>query len=111
MREGPDADLHWIARGGEHTTDSERIYAELFDLARSGLERVGVETDTIDRYLGAIERRWETGSTPSQWKIDRVRAELDAGADLSGAIVAAQQAYLDRSGTPFAEWDDPGSGR
>jgi len=111
VTEGPDADLHWIARGGEHTTDSERIYAELFDLARSGLERVGVETDTIDQYLGAIERRWETGSTPSQWKIDRVRAELDAGADLSGAIVAAQQAYLDRSGTPFAEWDDPGSGR
>jgi hypothetical protein len=83
------------------------IYAELFGLARDGLEHAGVEGDTIERYLEPIERRWSDGRTPSDWKIGRVRAELDAGADLQTAIEAMQGAYLDRCGTPFAAWPDP----
>jgi len=109
VADGLDADLHWIAADGRHTTDPDRIYPEVFDLARSGLERTGVEPTTIDRYLGAIERRWETGCTPSRWKIERVRANVDGGADLAGAITAMQRAYLDRCGTPFPEWPDPGA--
>jgi hypothetical protein len=105
VAEGLDAEIHWITAAGEHTTDPDRIYGELFDLARAGVEHAGVETATIDRYLGAIERRWEDGRTPSAWKIDRVRSELDAGADLREAITAMQRAYIERCGTPFAEWD------
>jgi hypothetical protein len=105
VADGLDADLHWVTADGEHTTDSDRIYAELFDLARAGLENAGVETGTIDRYLGAIERRWEAKWTPSAWKIDFVRAELDSGAALPEAITAMQRAYIERCGTPFVEWD------
>ncbi len=105
VAEGLDAEINWITAGGEHTTDPDRIYGELFDLARAGLEHAGVETDTIDRYLGAIERRWEEGRTPSTWKIDRVRSELESGADLPEAITAMQRAYIERCGTPFAEWN------
>jgi len=104
VAEGLDADLHWITAGGEHTTDSERIYTELFDLARAGLGNAGVAEQTIDRYLGPIERRWEDGMTPSQWKIDRVREEIDAGAGLEEAITAMQRAYIERCGTPFVRW-------
>ena len=110
VAEGLDAELHWITASGEHTTDTDRIYGELFDLARAGLADVGVEAGTIDRYLGAIERRWADGRTPSNWKIDRVRAELEAGAELGEAIPAMQRSYFDRCGTPFAEWPDPDGG-
>ncbi|MFB6228773.1 MAG: hypothetical protein ABEH88_09485, partial [Halobacteriales archaeon] len=107
VAEGLDAELHWVTASGEHTTDLDRICDELFDLARAGLANAGVEAGTIDRYLGAIEHRWTEGRTPSDWKIDRVRAELDAGADLIEAIPAMQRSYFDRCGTPFAEWPDP----
>jgi hypothetical protein len=107
VAEGLDAELHWITADGEHTTDPDRIYPELFALARDGLEHAGVEGETIERYLDPIERRWANERTPSDWKIDRVRAELDAGGDLSTAIETMQRAYLDRCGTPFSAWPAP----
>jgi hypothetical protein len=107
VAEGLDAELHWITADGEHTTDPDRIYPELFALARDGLEHAGVEAETIERYVGTLERRWEERKTPSRWKIDRVRAELDAGSDLPAAIERMQRAYLERCGTPFAAWPTP----
>jgi hypothetical protein len=107
VSEGLDAELHWITASGEHTTDPDRVYDELFDLARAGLANAGVDDGTIDRYLGPIEARWAEKRTPSDWKIGRVRAEIEAGAGLAEAIPAMQREYVDLCGTPFAEWPEP----
>ena len=107
VEDGLDADLHWVTAEGEHTTDRERIYAELFDLARRGLAEAGVSEDVREEYLRPIEARWERRRTPSAWKVSRVQQAVDDGATLAEAIERMQRAYVDRSagGHPFVEWE------
>mgnify|MGYP006270267427 CR=1 FL=1 len=109
VENGVDAELAWITADGEETTDSSVIFDEIFEYARRGLREQGVGGETIDRYLDPIEARWDRRYTPSQWKLDRVRAGLDDGLSFAEAARAMQQAYIDYSstGTPFAEWDAP----
>ncbi|MFW6320822.1 MAG: hypothetical protein ACOC0Z_03140 [Halohasta sp.] len=105
--DGIDAELRWLTADGEATSDSETIYDELFEHARLGLREQGVSDGTIERYLDPIEARWEQRRTPSTWKLDRVRAALDAGESFQEAVRAMQTEYIERStsGTPFAQWD------
>ncbi|WP_253737276.1 hypothetical protein [Halohasta salina] len=109
VRDGVDAELRWLTVDGEETTDSSVIYAELFEYARRGLREQGVGEETISRYLDPIEARWDRRYTPSQWKLDWVRAALDDGQPFAEAVREMQQAYIEQSstGTPFAEWDAP----
>ena len=109
VRNGIDAELAWITAEGEETTDSSVIYDEIFAYARRGLREQGIGEETIDRYLDPIEARWERRYTPSQWKLDRVRAGLDDGLSFAESTQEMQQAYIEQSstGTPFAEWDVP----
>ena len=108
VEHGIEADLAWITADGEETTDSPEIFAEVFEYARVGLREQGFEASTIEQYLDPIEQRWDRRLTPSQWKLDRVRAELEAGATFENAVRAMQQSYIELSaaGTPFAEWDE-----
>jgi hypothetical protein len=78
----------------------------VFAYARQGLAESGVEPDTRDRFLAPIERRWEHQTTPSKWKLDRVRDALAAGASLHTAIEQMQRRYHERSVThdSFAAW-------
>ena len=105
-RDGLDADLVWMTRTGERTTDSEIIFEEVFDVAREGLAASGVSEETIDQWLGPIERRWTTRTTPSQWKKEQVREHLAAGSDLAGAITQMQERYIELSEQEavFADW-------
>ena len=104
-REGPDADLAWVAADGQRTTDHDEIYDELFDLARRGLASQEIPETRIDEFLDPIERRHALGTTPSQWKLDRVRDRLDDH-DLTEAIFETQREYyeLSREHDTFAEW-------
>ncbi|MFB6084773.1 MAG: hypothetical protein ABEJ94_11080 [Halorientalis sp.] len=106
VEDGLDADLAWITAEGERTSDSETIFAEVFEYARRGLAEQSVDDATADRYLDPLEARWDARTTPSQWKIDRVRAELDAGATLAEALAAMQEEYarLSRERDTFADW-------
>ncbi len=105
-RNGLDADLHWVTKDGEYTTDSAEIFAEIFDLARDGLAAAGVSESDIDEYLGPIETRWETRTTPSVWQKERVREHLEDGADLTTAITETKETYITKSQEKetFAEW-------
>ena len=107
VEDGLDADLQWVAAEGDRTDDPERIYGEVFDLARTGLADAGVSEATVERYLRPIEARWERGVTPSGWKLARVRRAVEAGASLAEGIERMQRAYVERAagGRPFAEWD------
>ncbi|MBV0925094.1 hypothetical protein KTS45_12895 [Halomicroarcula limicola] len=105
-RHGLDADLAWVTGHGEHTTDREVVFDEVFRLARRGLDEQGVPESQRDEYLGPIERRYEAGGTPSSWKIDRVREYLDDGMALGDAIPEMQRDYFEasRAHHEFAEW-------
>lgn len=104
---GPDADLHWVTRDGDHTTATGRIYDELFALARRGLDELGVDAETVEWALAPVEARRETDHVaPSAWKRARVREAVASGTTLPAAIREMQATYVDHAadGTPFAEW-------
>jgi len=105
-RNGPAADLAWITSDRERTTDSEVIYDELFRYARLGLTEQDVPERRVDEFLSPLKRRRETGTTPSVWKIERVRENLHDGADLADAITDMQREYyeLSREEQSFADW-------
>ena len=109
VENGIEADLAWITADGTETTDSAMIYADLFEHARLGLREQGFDESTINKYLDPLEARWDRRLTPSGWKLDRVRVELDAGASFAEAVRMMQQSYIARSRaeTPFAEWEQP----
>jgi hypothetical protein len=104
--DGLDAELAWVTADGEPTSEGAVIYRELFALAREGLAAAGVSATQQDDLLGPIERRADTGVTPSRWKKARVRDELEAGADLRTAIERMQRAYIERADPqePFVAW-------
>lgn len=106
VENGLDGELAWITADGEPTSDSETVFAEVFEYARRGLEQQGIDDATASRYLDPLEARWEARTTPSQWKIDRARAELDAGASLEDALATVQSEYarLSRDHDTFADW-------
>jgi hypothetical protein len=105
-RDGLDADLAWVTRDGERVDDPERVYPDLFAVARAGLRDRGVDDETVDDLLAPVERRWTERTTPATWKQTRVRERLDDGADLAAAIVTTQREYVDRTttDTPFVDW-------
>ncbi|MUV90559.1 hypothetical protein GJ629_12145 [Halapricum sp. CBA1109] len=102
--EGLDAELAWVTADGERTTDRETIFEEVFEYATRGLTEQGVADP--ESYLAPIRARWEAGTTPSQWKIARVREGLDDGLDLAAAIERMQRTYVRHSAESdsFAEW-------
>ena len=107
VRDGLEAELHWITADGERTTDPERIYPEVFSFARRGLRVQGLSDARAAARLEPLATRWERRTTPSRWKKRRVAARIDAGEPLADAIEAMQREYLRRSqaGEPFVEWE------
>ena len=107
VSDGLDAELHWVTVDGDHTTDHDVLYAELFDLAERGLREQGLGEGAAADRIGPIRARWEQGTTPSRWKKARVRAALNDGASLADAIGSMQREYYERSqsGETFVEWD------
>ena len=106
VENGLDAELSWVSANGQQTTDSDTIFEEVFEYARTGLRESGVDDADIDHYLAPIEARWEHDTTPSAWKKARVREGLDEGLDLSTAITEMQREYIRASSqhSSFAEW-------
>ena len=106
MADGIDAELAWVTATGEQTTDSDKIFAELFEYARHGLAASGLSSEAIDEYLGPIKSRVEAGVTPSVWKKQQVRDRVADGADLAAAVGGMQREYIQRSrrSDSFAEW-------
>lgn len=105
-RDGLAGELHWLTAAGEQTTDQALIFDEVFEIARAGLDAAGVSENRVDSRLRPLERRFETRTTPSVWKRERVRDRLQSGDDLSTAITTMQQEYIrqSRDTDSFAEW-------
>jgi len=107
-RHGLDADLPWIDRDGDRTTDPAVRHDELFELARHGLRDRGLTPARTDELLAPIEARWHAQTTPAAWKRARVRDRLDDGNTLHDAIVQTQREYAHNAqdSHSFADWLD-----
>ncbi|MFC5365876.1 hypothetical protein [Salinirubrum litoreum] len=103
---GLDADLAWITAEGEETTDSDTVLREVFEYARRGLTEQGLHEAKADAYLAPIDARRRVGTTPSDWKRERVHEVVDDGATLPEAICRMQRDYLERAGRvdSFVDW-------
>ena len=108
-REGLRADIEWITSDGVTTTATDRIFSELFEGAREGLESRGLSTEQARRYIRPLRERVDRRTTPARWKHDHVAAAVDRNTPLPEAVWAMQSTYVDRQaetlfdGT-FADW-------
>jgi len=108
-RKGLDAELTWITTDGAETSETDRIYGELFEAAREGLEGRGLSTKQARRYIRPLRERADRRMTPARWKHDHVAAAVDDRTPLAEAIWAMQSTYLDRQRETlldgsFADW-------
>ena len=111
VRDGLEADLKWVTADGTETTDTEELYAELFELARDGLELRGFDAAEANRYIQPLRERVDRRMTPARWKRDRVRERMTAGEPFGQAIWGMQSDYIDAQSETliegsFLEWLD-----
>ncbi len=95
-RDGLQAEMAWIDADGEPTTDTDRVYADLFEHAYDGLKTHEIDRGTAATYLEPLRRRVEHRITPARWTLDRAREHAEAGADLAEAVHEAHCDYVDR---------------
>ena len=109
VRDGIGAELTWITADGTETTDTEELYAELFELARDGLELRGFDAAEANRYIQPLRERADRRMTPARWKRERVLERMADGEPFGQAIWGMQSDYIDaQSGTlvegSFVDW-------
>lgn len=66
-RLGLDAQFSWL--DGKTWTARDLLLDQLLPLARGGLADRGIDGDDIDRYLGTLQARVETGQTGAKWML------------------------------------------
>jgi CBS domain-containing protein len=101
---GLDARLTWT--GGIAVTARDLIRSELLPIAREGLRSAGIAAADIDRYLGVIADRVESGLTGSQWLMNSLAAMQGADTKdaIAGALVAAT-VNRQWEGKPVHQWE------
>ncbi|WP_254839372.1 hypothetical protein [Natronomonas marina] len=109
VRDGLDAEMRWFTADGTETTDTEELYAELFELARDGLELRGLDAEEANRYIQPLRERVDRRVTPASWKHDLVAERVGRGEPLGEAIWGMQAEYIDnQEGTlvegTFVDW-------
>jgi hypothetical protein len=95
MRDGLQAEMEWITLDGAHTTDTDALFDELFELAREGLQERGLTPEKAQAYLDPLETRAEKRITPARWKHRQVASAVDDQVPLAEAIWGMQSRYVD----------------
>lgn len=103
-RYGLQAQFRWI--GGRSVTAQELILDHLLPLAREGLVVQSIDSKDIDRYLGVIHDRVESGRTGAQWMLDSHSAMKAAGGSRDARTRALTKAIWKRqeTGDPVHTW-------
>lgn len=106
-RQGLDSNLIWL--DGRSHRAPELLKAEIIPLARAGLTDAGLPAAEIDRYLGVIEARVESGRTGARWQIESFNAMIKR-VRRGRAVVCLTAAMARRAATgqPVHQWDDAG---
>jgi CBS domain-containing protein len=104
-RTGLKTGFRWL--DGVTVSASQLILEEALPIAHSGLVGAGVNPGDIDRYLGVIRERVESGTTGSRWMVRSLRGMGDNGTR-SERLAAITSGTISRQkeGKPVHEWDD-----
>lgn len=102
-RHGLNAQLNWI--DGKSYSASSLIRDHLLLLARQGLESAAVDTSDIDRYLGVINERVQSGQTGAQWMLKSLSATAGPGPkDMRYRVLTSTMLQRQEEGNPVHTW-------
>ena len=104
-RNGLKAGFRWL--DGATYSAPRLILDEALPLARSGLAEAGVSPTDIDRYLGIIHERVETGRTGSWWTVRSLLGMKNQGTRSERlAAVTSGSIARQKTGDPCHTWSD-----
>lgn len=89
------ATIQWL--DGELTPVRDILMNDLLPMSRKGLERMQIDTNDIDHYLGILEARVTSGRNGATWQRNWVQQH---GADMDALSMQRQQTEV-----PVHEWD------
>jgi len=102
-RHGLNAQFNWI--DGKSYPASSLILDHLLLLARQGLESAGVDTLDIDRYLGIIDERVQSGRNGAQWMLKSLSAIEGPGPkDMGYRMLTSTMLQRQKEGKPVHKW-------
>jgi CBS domain-containing protein/gamma-glutamyl:cysteine ligase YbdK (ATP-grasp superfamily) len=102
-RHGLNAQFNWI--DGKNYSASALITDHLLLLARQGLESAGVDTSDIDKYLGVINERVQSGQTGAQWLLKSLAAAKSPGTkDAYYRALTSTMLQQQKEGKPVHTW-------
>ncbi|MEZ5307864.1 MAG: CBS domain-containing protein [Pyrinomonadaceae bacterium] len=102
-RYGFKSQIVWIDR--EAYTAQDLIRSQLAPRARKGLERAGLDSADIDRYMGIIEERADARRTGAGWMLESIEEMPDeAKASVKLGSVTARMLENQKTGKPCHEW-------
>ncbi len=103
-RDGIRAQMNWF--DDSYLPAQDLILEQMVPLAREGLNKSGIDSGDIDRYLGVIEARIAIPRTGSRWALESIENMQGQGTSdqvlrcLTKSIVEQQV-----TGTPISEWE------
>jgi CBS domain-containing protein len=104
-RNGLKAGFRWLDDSTPSAPDL--ILEEALPIARAGLGDAGVSRDDIDRYLGVIRDRVESGTTGARWMVRSLLGMRDDGTRSERlAAVTSGTISREKTGEPVHTWTD-----
>lgn len=102
-RYGLGAQLTWV--GGKALPARTLLKQQLLPLAREGLAHVGIDSVDIDRYIGIIDERVDSGRTGSQWVLQSLKTMGELGTRFERlCAITAGAVKRQIGGKPSVEW-------
>jgi len=100
-RYGLDARLKWL--DGRDIAARALLLEDLLPAAREGLAALGAPAEEIERYLGVIRDRVETGRTGARWALDAFEDLAGVPGARSRALTLSMMAHQ-ATGLPVHSW-------
>jgi gamma-glutamyl:cysteine ligase YbdK (ATP-grasp superfamily) len=106
-RLGAESRLYWPGVGAVDW--DELVLRALLPAAQRGLERLGVATEAVDRYLGVIEGRAKLRTNGATWQVAATQAFEARGMNRTSALQAMLKEYVRHmhSNDPVHTWPVP----
>ena len=100
-RNGKESVMLWM---GQQISVRDLVIKELLPIARTGLEKMNIDKNDINRYLNVIEKR-AISLTGSQWSVKNYR-HLRKNLKQDDALLALTKAIYEnqQNNTPVHEW-------
>lgn len=102
-RFGLNSQIVWLDRKSYES--KSLILLHLLPLARRGLERVGIDADDIERYLGVLEQRIATERTGARWILESLSSmDPRAKQNVRMRSLTAAMKQNQEGGEPMHKW-------